>query len=259
MPPLLTFTLPANATIALVLATLVRQLRLPAHVARLLRLTRLGGQTVPANTSIGALAGPPMRNAFGQSVVQPITLEIRTSMRGGKGGFGSQLRAAGGKMSAAARRGEENRDSCRDLNGRRLSTIKQARELAAYIATQDERQRAVDEAQKKKLAKLEKMLGRRPHSEQDFIEAAQKLDDQGDQLEGDRPPDDSHGAESSSKAQSNDRGKKRERIEDSQYVEESRAIVDNVRSAVASAMLKKKRKTAVNSTKRKSVDPIASS
>jgi hypothetical protein len=43
---------------------------------------------------------------------------------GGKGGFGSQLRAAGGRMSSQ-RTG--NNDSCRDLNGRRLSTVKEAK------------------------------------------------------------------------------------------------------------------------------------
>jgi hypothetical protein len=42
---------------------------------------------------------------------------------GGKGGFGSQLRAAGGRMSS---RKTGNNASCRDLNGRRLSTVKEA-------------------------------------------------------------------------------------------------------------------------------------
>lgn len=56
----------------------------------------------------------------------PIQLDLLPRLRGGKGGFGSQLRAAGGRMSSKKGQ-EENNDSCRDLSGRRLSTIKQAK------------------------------------------------------------------------------------------------------------------------------------
>lgn len=252
LPPILSFALPANATVAFILATIIRNLRLPARVAQMLRLTRLGGQNVNGSTPISSLTGPPVRNAYGQMVQQPITLEVRMGTRGGKGGFGSQLRAAGGKMSSA-RNGEENRDSCRDLNGRRLSTIKQARQLAAYLATQDERQRALSEAQKKKYAKLEKMLGRKPREEADFVEAAQKLHDQGEELDDESNEIEDDKGEGSSRIVAprtkveDSKGKKRERIEDSEYVEQSREIVENVRNAVASAMRKKKKKsTSIN-------------
>lgn len=53
----------------------------------------------------------------------PITLHVIPRMLGGKGGFGSQLRAAGGRMSSGK---ATNVDSCRDLSGRRLGTIKEA-------------------------------------------------------------------------------------------------------------------------------------
>lgn len=53
-----------------------------------------------------------------------VTLRLSPLLLGGKGGFGSQLRAAGGRMSS---RKTGNHDSCRDLSGRRLSTIKQAK------------------------------------------------------------------------------------------------------------------------------------
>lgn len=49
---------------------------------------------------------------------------------GGKGGFGSQLRAAGGRMSSQR---TDNKDSCRDLDGRRLSTVKEAKRHVASI------------------------------------------------------------------------------------------------------------------------------
>lgn len=54
----------------------------------------------------------------------PLDLFLNLRVLGGKGGFGSQLRAAGGRMS----RGQPtNNDSCRDLSGRRLSTLKEAK------------------------------------------------------------------------------------------------------------------------------------
>ena len=53
-----------------------------------------------------------------------ISLRLFPRLLGGKGGFGSQLRAAGGRMSSQK---TSNNDSCRDLTGRRLSTIKEAK------------------------------------------------------------------------------------------------------------------------------------
>lgn len=207
-------------------------------------------------------------------------------IRGGKGGFGSMLRAQGGKMSAGRRKnGEENNDSCRDLNGRRLSTMKQAKLLADHLASQDERKRELDIKQKAKYAKLEKMLGRKPKGEKDFEEAARRLDEQGGALDDEDDDDDddindakdnddkrddkgegssksgitalsatsARGIGSSSRApsaktkDSDTRGTKRERIDDHEYIEQSREIVDNVRSAVAAAMMKNKKKKKVSS------------
>lgn len=53
-----------------------------------------------------------------------LSISVNPRMRGGKGGFASQLRAQGGRMSSNK---ATNNDSCRDLNGRRLSTIKEAK------------------------------------------------------------------------------------------------------------------------------------
>lgn len=63
----------------------------------------------------------------GELASRLVTLRLTPRLRGGKGGFGSQLRAAGGRMSSQK---TNNNDSCRDLNGRRLSTIKEAK---AYV------------------------------------------------------------------------------------------------------------------------------
>ena len=59
-----------------------------------------------------------------------ISLRLVPRLRGGKGGFGSQLRAAGGRMSSQK---TSNNDSCRDLSGRRLSTIKEAKKYVDCV------------------------------------------------------------------------------------------------------------------------------
>ncbi|KAI8065589.1 telomere stability and silencing-domain-containing protein [Gongronella butleri] len=58
-------------------------------------------------------------------------LSVGLRLRGGKGGFGSMLRAQGGRMNAQK---TTNFDACRDLQGRRLrdvAAIKQQEEAAA--------------------------------------------------------------------------------------------------------------------------------
>ncbi len=87
----------------------------------------------------------------------PVVLQLRALLPGGKGGFGSMLRSQGGKMSAGAR--NSNNDSCRDLNGRRLGVVREAKKLAEYLEGESERKRQMDEAQRKKYAKLEKNAG----------------------------------------------------------------------------------------------------
>ncbi|CAD6888146.1 unnamed protein product [Tilletia controversa] len=197
-----------------------------------------------------------------------VILRVHPRMLGGKGGFGSMLRAAGGKMSA--KQGQNNTDSCRDLNGRRLSVMKEAKALATYIENEPARLKALDDAQKKKYAKLERMLGRQPRAEADFEEAARRLADaeengeeSGSAEEGGEGADDvgegssrhrtgatttpttkrvAGPSRTSSSAPIAAGTKRKERLEDQQYVEQSREIVDNVRNAVAAAMMKKRKK-----------------
>lgn len=72
-----------------------------------------------------------------------LTLRLSVALPGGKGGFGSQLRAAGGRMSSRKKRGQqENNDSCRNLDGRRMRTVKEAKALAAYLEIKPEMERA---------------------------------------------------------------------------------------------------------------------
>jgi hypothetical protein len=78
--------------------------------------------TTTTTTTLASILGPrDIGNDNGNPLV---SLRLVPRMRGGKGGFGSQLRAAGGRMSSQK---TNNNDSCRDLSGRRLSTIKEAK------------------------------------------------------------------------------------------------------------------------------------
>src|SRR5580704_14825602 len=47
---------------------------------------------------------------------QPIFITPTFRLHGGKGGFGSQLRAQGGRMASRKNRGPQDKSACRDLN-----------------------------------------------------------------------------------------------------------------------------------------------
>jgi len=106
-----------------------------------------------------------------------------------------------------------NNDSCRDLSGRRLSTLKEAKKMAEYLESEPLRKKAAADAQKAKLEALERQLGIVPG----------------------RPtgPD----IQDSSLVA----GRKR-RFDDTEYLEQSKEIVDGVKSAVAAGLLRKRKK-----------------
>ncbi|XP_064550268.1 splicing regulator SDE2 [Drosophila montana] len=68
---------------------------------------------------------------------------------GGKGGFGSMLRAIGAQIEKTT-----NREACRDLSGRRLRDINEEKRVRAWLEKQGEREREAEERKKRKIAKL---------------------------------------------------------------------------------------------------------
>ncbi|CAL1715997.1 unnamed protein product [Somion occarium] len=147
------------------------------------------GPIPPADTRLYSLLGNGRESL--------VSLRLIPRVRGGKGGFGSQLRAAGGRMSSQK---TSNNDSCRDLSGRRLSTIKEAKKLAEYIESEPARKKAQQEAQRAKLEALEKKLGMNKDGSGGST----------DPLAG-----------------------KKHRLEDTEYLEQTKDLVDNVKSAVS--------------------------
>lgn len=76
-------------------------------------------------------------------------VDVLIPLLGGKGGFGSLLRAIGAQIEKTT-----NRDACRDLSGRRLRDIKREEELKKLIALQE---RLIEERKRRRLEKLEKL------------------------------------------------------------------------------------------------------
>jgi len=76
-------------------------------------------------------------------------LVIQQRFLGGKGGFGSMLRAIGAQIEKTT-----NRDACRDLSGRRLRDINEEQRLKRWFERQKEREEERAAAKKKKLEKL---------------------------------------------------------------------------------------------------------
>ncbi|CAL8076612.1 unnamed protein product [Orchesella dallaii] len=72
---------------------------------------------------------------------------------GGKGGFGSMLRAIGAQIEKTT-----NRDACRDLSGRRLRDINEEQRLKKWFSKQEEREHEKAEARKRKLHKLRQFV-----------------------------------------------------------------------------------------------------
>lgn len=81
-------------------------------------------------------------------------------LRGGKGGFGSMLRAIGAQIEKTT-----NREACRDLSGRRLRDINEEMRLKKWIAKQVEREQ---EKEMKRLEKLERKLSLPKHEFEDL-------------------------------------------------------------------------------------------
>ncbi|KAJ8673382.1 hypothetical protein QAD02_004644 [Eretmocerus hayati] len=76
-------------------------------------------------------------------------ISLAPKLCGGKGGFGSMLRAIGAQIEKTT-----NREACRDLSGRRLRDINEEKRLKAWLDKQSERDDEAVERKKRKLAKL---------------------------------------------------------------------------------------------------------
>ncbi|XP_009987312.1 PREDICTED: protein SDE2 homolog, partial [Tauraco erythrolophus] len=94
---------------------------------------------------------------------------------GGKGGFGSMLRALGAQIEKTT-----NREACRDLSGRRLRDVNHEKAMAEWVKQQAEREA---EKEQRRLERLQRKLAEPKHFftspdyQQQCHEMAERLED----------------------------------------------------------------------------------
>ncbi|GAO14242.1 uncharacterized protein UV8b_08106 [Ustilaginoidea virens] len=105
--------------------------RLPVTDSRLI-ITTISNRQLPE------VSAAPISTYLSSSEDHFLSLRLAVPLCGGKGGFGSQLRAAGGRMSSRKKKNQEDHGSSRNLDGRRLRTVNEAKALAEYLAIKPE-------------------------------------------------------------------------------------------------------------------------
>jgi hypothetical protein len=130
-----TLSLPVPVDTSIATFTSLLSSHLPPNANNLL-LSTTSGRIDTSSTS-------PLSNLLSTKDENTTLLSLHLSARllGGKGGFGSQLRAAGGRMSSRKNRNrnpDEINGSNRNLDGRRIRTITEAKNLAEYLALKPE-------------------------------------------------------------------------------------------------------------------------
>jgi len=89
----------------------------------------------------------------------PLLLLPNPGLRGGKGGFGSLLRAIGAQIEATT-----NHEAMRDLTGRRQRDVNNERRLKEYVDGAADRERLEQEKKEAKLEKLRKVAEGQLHN-----------------------------------------------------------------------------------------------
>ncbi len=128
--------------------------RLP-HIASRLILTTTSNKVVLSSEAPVSTLLSSRHDAF-------LPLRLSVPLCGGKGGFGSQLRAAGGRMSSKRKNNQgESNNSNRNLDGRRLRTVNEAKALAEYLALKPEMEKKEKESRRARWEQIVAIAERR--------------------------------------------------------------------------------------------------
>ena len=104
----------------------------------------------------------PIRSLLSSDKDTFLPLRLSVPLCGGKGGFGSQLRAAGGRMSSRRKNNQgASVNSNRNLDGRRLRTINEAKALAEYLALKPEMEQKERETRRKRWEQIVELAERK--------------------------------------------------------------------------------------------------
>lgn len=153
--------LPSTLALPLPAATSISELqqlihaRIPLVTNRLI-LTTISNKQIPSESSL------PISELLSSPQDDCLSLRLAVPLCGGKGGFGSQLRAAGGRMSSKRKRNQgEDNGSSRNLDGRRLRTVNEAKALAEYLAIKPEMAKKEKEERRKRWEQVVELAERR--------------------------------------------------------------------------------------------------
>ncbi|EXJ81549.1 hypothetical protein A1O1_07613 [Capronia coronata CBS 617.96] len=152
LPSTICLPVPASSTASELLDSIAELIPPSVLQSNRLLLTSTSNRPIYASSSI-TVADLSASSSCHQDCNNAILpLRLSASLVGGKGGFGSQLRAAGGRMSSRKKRqnAELATGSARNLDGRRLRTITEAKNLATYLATKPEMDRKEKEERRKR-------------------------------------------------------------------------------------------------------------
>ncbi|NWH73173.1 SDE2 regulator, partial [Piaya cayana] len=157
------------------LAARARPLALPPGVgtARGLRRHRARALNIPEESLYVKCNG---RLVDDEDVLQDgAVYSVEPRLCGGKGGFGSMLRALGAQIEKTT-----NREACRDLSGRRLRDVNHEKAMAEWVKQQAEREA---EKEQRRLERLQRKLAEpkhfftNPDYQQQCHEMAERLED----------------------------------------------------------------------------------
>ena len=130
--PSLSLSLPSTT-----LLSSLNEILSPICAPSLQSLSYSSGRSLPAShLTLAFLSEQSSSNGALSTKLETVFLRLGVKLRGGKGGFAAQLRAQGGRMSSNKNK-ESNNDSCRDLNGRRLRTVKEAQKYVPTLSRND--------------------------------------------------------------------------------------------------------------------------
>lgn len=136
LPSTLSFSLPSTSSISDLTEKVASYLPSSLSLQSLILTTTNNKQVSSSVDTLQSLLTDRDGNSDGSPL---LPLRLSVPLCGGKGGFGSQLRAAGGRMSSKRKRNQgDNNSSSRNLDGRRLRTVNEAKALAEYLAVKPE-------------------------------------------------------------------------------------------------------------------------
>lgn len=137
LPSTVSFSLPDTSTVSDLTERVASYLPTSISLRSLILTTTDNKQITPSADRLLSALTARNGDSFANSTIIPLRLSV--PLCGGKGGFGSQLRAAGGRMSSKRKRNQgDSNNSSRNLDGRRLRTVNEAKALAEYLAVKPE-------------------------------------------------------------------------------------------------------------------------